>query len=104
MKKLLMIVCVAYLVMSAFVPHKPFISSIYGTIEPAEAAKKVWAINGKDSVSVVPEAGKFSIAVTAGDWKLVIEAEQPYKDAVIENVHVTEGRSTDAGVIKLIAK
>ena len=102
MKKLLILACIVLFAISAFTPPYQNISSIYGTIEPAEAAAKVWAINGKDSVSIIPEGGKFSIAVTsAGNWKIVVEANKPYKDAVIENIRVDEGKSTDAGVIKL---
>jgi hypothetical protein len=103
MKRLFILACAVFLIVSAF-SSRNFISSIYGTIEPAEAAKKVWAVNGKDSVSVIPEAGKFSIAVTAGKWKLTVEANRPYQDAVIENINVEEGKSTDAGIIRLIAK
>jgi hypothetical protein len=103
MKKLLVLICAAFFIVSAF-SSRNFISSIYGTIEPAEGAKKVWAVNGMDSVSIVPESGKFSIAVTAGKWKLTVEANRPYQDAVIENINVEEGKSTDAGIIRLTSK
>jgi len=105
MKKLLFFTCIAlFILISAFGFRASFISSIYGTIEPAEAAKKVWAVNGKDSVSVIPEAGKFSIAVTAGKWTLHVEAAAPFKDIIIDNINVEEGKSTNAGVIRMIAK
>ncbi len=102
MKNLIIIIILTCWIIFGFIPGAHKISSIYGTIEPAEAAKKVLAISGKDTVTVVPEAGKFSIAVTTGTWMIVVEAEKPYKDAVIENIKVEEGKSADAGVIRLL--
>jgi len=101
MKKLILLTCIIFFAVSAFITRGNFISSIYGTIEPAEAAKKVWAIKGTDTLTIIPEAGKFSIAVTGGIWKLQIEAMPPYKNAVVENIRVEEGKSTDAGMITL---
>lgn len=100
MKKLIIFVAVL-LILASFMMKRQFISSIYGTIEPAEAAKMVWAINGKDSLSVVPESGKFSIAVTAGTWRLHVFAIKPYKDMLIDSIKVIEGKSSDAGVIRM---
>ncbi|HMK04448.1 MAG TPA: hypothetical protein VK489_09660 [Ferruginibacter sp.] len=101
MKKLILLTCIVFFAMSAFLPRNSFISSIYGSIEPAEAAKKVWAIKGTDTLTVIPEAGKFSIAVSGGVWRLYIQAMKPYKDAVVDNIRVEEGKSTDAGMITL---
>jgi len=101
MKKLILFICIIFFAVSAFIPRGHFISSIYGTIEPAEGAKKVWAIKGTDTLTVIPEAGKFSIAVTGGIWKLHIEAMPPYKNADVDNIRVEEGKSTDAGLITL---
>ena len=81
--------------------EEPVLSSIYGDIEPPEAAKMVWAISGKDSLSVAPETGKFSIAVTPGTWTIHVEAASPYRDIILENIVVTEGKATNAGVIRM---
>ena len=101
MKTTGIIFCVLIFLIGAFMPARPALSSIYGSIEPQDAARKVLAINGKDSFAVIPQAGKFSIAVSAGTWKIYVQAVKPFKDVNIENVRVDEGRSTDAGVIKL---
>ena len=102
MKKSIIIVSVIFLVFSAFITKRNFITSIYGTIEPAEGASLVWAVNNKDSVSVVPESGKFSIAVAkAGKYKVLVKAVKPFKDMVLENITVEDGKSTNAGVISL---
>lgn len=102
--KYIVIICIAFITAAAVIKPKDFITSIYGNIEPAEAAKKVFAIKGTDTVAVIPEAGKFSVAVsTAGSWKVYIQALPPYKDAVLNNIMVEEGRSSNAGTIKLVS-
>lgn len=112
MKKIAIILGTAFIVTSAFVYKnysKPgsqgvivFKSGIHGTITPPEGAKKVWAIGEKDSVSAMPQTGNFMMDVKPGNWKLHIQAVPPYKDAVVENLHVKEGQYTDAGVIQLL--
>src|SRR4051812_4760145 len=101
MKKIIVFLCIALFALSSYILPKNFVSSIYGTIEPADAAKMVWAVNGKDSVSLVPQDGKFSLAVSAGIWRLHIEAVKPYKDVTIDSIKVTEGKASDAGVIRM---
>jgi len=101
MKKILIIVCIAFVAMSAFVAKNTFQSGITGSIDPPEGAKTVWAIKGTDSVSAVPSSGKFSITVKPGTWMLVVETVKPYKSTAVQNIVVLEGSPTDAGVIKL---
>ena len=105
MKKLITGIGILFFILTAFISRQELLTSIYGSIDPPEAAAKVWAISGKDSVTVEPAAGRFSLAVPhAGNWKLVVQAINPYKDAVVENIVVTEGRSTDAGIIRLTSE
>jgi hypothetical protein len=101
MKKFAFVLCVLFVALCAFFPLTQHKSGIYGTIDPPEGAKRVWAINGKDSVSTTPLLGKFSMEVKPGTWKLIIEATAPLKNAVVENILVQEGQSADAGLIKL---
>ena len=100
MKKIAFIICAAFLIMS-FISSNHFKSGIHGIIDPADAAKKVWAISGTDSVSTTLATESFSIELKPGTWTLVVEAVKPYKSALIENIMVTEGESVDAGTIKL---
>jgi len=105
MKKIVITLCIAFagfIALSAFTNRINIATSIHGTVTPADGAKKVWAINGTDSVSATPVAGNFSIDVKPGTWKVKVEAASPYKDAVVDNVVVTEGQSFDAGEIKLV--
>ena len=74
---------------------------IIGTIDPPEGAKKIWAVNGKDTVAIIPPPGSFILDVKPGTWKLVVEATLPYKNAERESILVAEGNMTDIGLIKL---
>ena len=101
MKKLTIILVLLLVVVSSFLTSARLKSGITGSIEPADGARKVWATSGMDSLSTVPLMGKFSLDVRAGNWKLFIEAIQPYKNTSVESVLVVDGEYTDAGVIKL---
>lgn len=101
MKKTAIILSLVFVMISAFISSPSVKPGIYGTVEPPDAANKVWAISSSDSVSGVIVSGKFSIDVKPGNWTLVVEAIKPYKNAVVSNVLVLENQSTDAGVIKL---
>lgn len=101
MKKIALTLCAGFIAMCAFISPDRVKSGIYGSIDPPDGAKKVWAINGTDSVSTVPLTGKFFLEVKPGTWKLIVEAVAPLKNAVVENILVQEGESADAGVIKL---
>lgn len=101
MKKIAITLCAAFVAICAFISPDRVKSGIYGTIDPPDGARKVWAINGTDSVSTVPLTGKFSLEVKPGTWKLIVEAVPPLKTALVENILVQEGESADAGLIKL---
>jgi hypothetical protein len=102
MKKIgIMLFAATIIATSAFIAGKNFMSGINGTVTPADGAGKVWAISGKDSVVAVPAAGKFSLEVKPGSWKVYVQAVKGYKDAAVENIVVENDRYTDAGEIKL---
>jgi len=79
-------------------------SKIIGTATPSIGVKKVAAYDGKDSIFSNTSTGTFTIEVHAGNWKLIVLAVPPYKDAVLENVVVQEGQDTDVGEIRLSQK
>jgi len=101
MKKLAITLCTGFIAIFAFVSPDNAKSGIYGSIDPPDGSKRIWAISGTDSVSTVPLTGKFSLEVKPGTWKLIVEAVPPLKNTVVESVLVQEGQSADAGVIKL---
>ena len=91
-------ICIALI--SGFVNHDR--SGIQGTIDPPEGAKRIWAVSGKDTVSIIPPPGSFIMDVKPGSWKLVVEAALPYKNVERESILVTDGQLTDIGLIKLV--
>ena len=76
-------------------------SGIKGTIDPPEGAKRIWAVSGKDTVSIIPSPGSFIMDVKPGSWKIVVEAVLPYKNVERDGVLVIDGELTDVGLIKL---
>lgn len=89
---------VSILLISAFNSDR---TGIQGTIDPPEGARRIWAVSGKDSVSIIPAPGSFIMDVKAGSWKLVVEAVLPYKNAERDAILVIDGQLTDVGLIKL---
>jgi len=104
MKNLTIILFVAIIIISFIAFRSDVISGIQGSIDPPQGAKKVTAISGSDSVSVIPAGGHFSIQVKQGTWRLSVEAVAPYKSEVLENIVVQPEQFTDVGVIKLSEK
>jgi hypothetical protein len=77
-------------------------SVITGNIVPADGAESVWAFSGTDSArAVILNTGIFSLTVKPGIYKLVIDGKTPYKDVILENVDVKQGRPLDVGQIIL---
>jgi len=92
-------VLVTVALISAFVGKDR--SGIQGTIDPPEGANRIWAVSGKDTVSIIPPPGSFLMDLKPGTWKLVVVAVLPYKNAERDNILVAEGQMTDIGTIKL---
>lgn len=101
MKNTGIIFCILIFLIGAFIPARPVLSNIYGSVQPQNAATKVLAINAKDTLAFVPVEGKFAIPVSGGTWKLFIQTSKPFKDVTLKNIQVAERRSTDVGVIRI---
>ena len=91
-------IIISVLLISSFAKER---SGIQGTIDPPEGAKRIWAVSGKDTVSIIPPPGSFIMDVKPGSWKLVVEAVLPYKNVERESILVIDGQITDIGLIKL---
>lgn len=77
-------------------------STITGRVTPAEGLKDVWAVSQSDTARGVVTQGSFTIEnVKPGTYKVIIDANAPYKDVVKEAVSVVEGQPVDMGEIKL---
>ncbi len=76
--------------------------SITGKITPADSATEVEADNGTDKLKGAISEGAFTIpAAKAGSYTITILGKSPYKNAVIKDVKVEDGKATDLGEIKL---
>lgn len=75
-------------------------SGITGKVNPADGANSVWAIGGKDTVKGTINTGAFSLSVKTGTYRLLIDAKDPYKDVVLENLEVKD-QPLDVGEIIL---
>ncbi len=76
-------------------------SGIRGMVIPADGANWVWGISGTDTIKAATVRGSFVLPAKSGAWKVIIDANDPYKDAILERVEVKEGQVTDVGEIKL---
>lgn len=75
--------------------------SISGSVVPADGVVSVWAIQAPDTIKAVPANGIFSLAARSGNWKVVIDAKEPFQDVMLENVQVNDGKETSLGEIRL---
>lgn len=103
MKKL-SVFCMALILSSVLFVAFTFVKSgsIAGRVSPADAVSGVSLIAGQDTMTVTVNQGNFSFTnLKEGVYTLVIKANAPYKDAVIENVAVKDSSTTDVGEIKL---
>lgn len=76
-------------------------STISGKIVPLNAADVVMIVNGNDSIKAKPANGNFTFTVKPGNWKVLIDAKQPFRNTVLRT-EVQEGQSTDLGDIQLL--
>ena len=76
--------------------------SIKGVVTPAEGAKTAWALSSTDTLKAAINNGTFEIInAKPGTYKLIIEANAPYKNQAKECISVADGQPTDVGEIKL---
>ena len=88
---------VAALILS-FAPAK---SGIVGKLNPIDGAELVWVLGSSDSLKMAPAQGQFFFDVKPGVYKLVVDAKEPYKDVLLENLQVKQDETLDVGEIPL---
>jgi hypothetical protein len=85
----------------AFTPQAET-GTIKGRISPVDGANQVWAISGTDTLKTVPTNGEFMFdKVKTATYTVAIDAKDPYKDQMVEQVEVKAGEIKDLGEIKL---
>ena len=76
--------------------------SVKGTVNPADAAVRAWALSSTDTLKAEINKGTFEITdAPPGTYRVIIEAKPPYKNAAKDGVTVADGQATDIGEIKL---
>jgi hypothetical protein len=76
-------------------------TNITGRVNPVDGANAAWAVSGRDSAASNIINGNFTFSVKPGIYKVIIDAIEPYKDAILENISVKEGQAVDVGEIML---
>ncbi len=77
--------------------------TVRGNVIPIEGGLHASLFSTKDTFTVNVVSGTFQFAnVTAGNYKLLIQAAPPYRNAVKDGIRVLEGEFTDAGQIELL--
>ncbi len=77
-------------------------SSLRTRISPKEAAENIWAIQGNDSLRLLGSDGLYYIsALHPGNWRIVIDAKKPYRNASVEAADIRPGIEMDLGEIRL---
>ncbi|HRH60434.1 MAG TPA: carboxypeptidase regulatory-like domain-containing protein, partial [Chitinophagaceae bacterium] len=75
---------------------------IKGKVSPADGVSNVMAVSGADTVKADVSMGAFEIShLKPGTYTVIIDAADPYKDAMKDGVQVTDGIATDVGEIQL---
>ncbi|WP_126971447.1 carboxypeptidase-like regulatory domain-containing protein [Gynurincola endophyticus] len=74
---------------------------IKGSVQPKDAANFVYAIQGNDTLKTSLQDGNFQFAnAPAGNYRLIVMAKPPYKMVIKDDVVVSDGSTTDVGIIK----
>jgi len=89
------------LILSTYAFQNKDQTSIIGRVNPLDGANSAWAVGGRDSSTSTIVNGAFSFSVKPGIYKVVVDAVEPYKDAVLENISVKEGQTVNLGEIML---
>lgn len=76
--------------------------SIKGTVSPADAASRAWALSNTDTLRASITQGAYEIKdAKPGSYRVIIEAKPPFKNAAKDSVTVMDGQATEIGEIKL---
>jgi hypothetical protein len=76
-------------------------SGITGKVSPPDGGISVWAASRTDTVrGLISTAGSFSLQVKPGTYRLFIDAKEPFKDVMLENLEVKD-QPLDVGEIVL---
>jgi hypothetical protein len=77
--------------------------SIKGTISPPNGGNKVWIISATDTIKAPIDRGTFEVRdIHPGIYRIIIEANPPYKNLAKTGITVEDGQMIDLGEIILL--
>ena len=77
-------------------------SSMHAKVLPADAAGKVYAIQGKDTSKMTGIDGEFHLtAIHPGIWQIRVEAKKPFHNTTLKGIELLPGSNRDLGPIQL---
>ena len=104
MNKIKVFLIVLVIIVGAMVAFKPWIGgTVRGTVFPSDAAKTVWALSGRDTFRTTTNTmGVFEMNnVRTGTYRIMVEANPPYKNVYKDNITVSDSAIIDAGDFRL---
>jgi len=103
MKKLkLSLFVITTLIFGLFAFSSIKLNGIRGKVLPLNAAEKVIAISGKDTLSTSVVNGNFAFSnIKKATYTIIIHGKPPYSDLFVENVAVLDSAITDIGMVQL---
>jgi hypothetical protein len=76
--------------------------TVRGSVSPAEGGNRIWMISATDTIKAPIEKGAFEIRnLKPGAYRVVIEANPPYKNVAKAGIIVMDGQVMDMGEIVL---
>ena len=76
-------------------------AAITGKISPSEASETALIVNGRDTLKTPVIGGSFFRQVNPGNYKLIVSAKAPFKNASIGNLQVKRNHVLDVGELIL---
>lgn len=77
-------------------------SSMHTQVFPADAAERVYAIQGKDTSRLTGTDGEFYLTgIHPGLWQIRVEAKKPFHNATLKGIELLPGSNRDLGLIRL---
>jgi len=102
MKKKIAAVGLSGLIILGLSSMKNLDSVISGKVIPATAVEAVLVIKDADTLrTTVGKEGDFTLPVSPGTYRLLVDAKEPYRDAEMKELVVKAESAVNVGEIKL---
>jgi hypothetical protein len=77
--------------------------SLKGSISPANGGNRVWIVSSTDTIKAPIDRGSFEVRdIHPGIYRVIIEANPPYKNVARTGITLQDGQMMDLGEIVLM--